>query len=250
MPEVLELMMAVSGATASMRSINACLGPGRSTMTSMIQSLLPTASSKSSSRLPRLISLAPSAVKRLLGLALTMRSKPPWTKRLRTLGLSSVRPAASSSPGKFRRDDVEQRHRNAGIGKMAGNRRAHRASTDDGDVVDSIRHMSLLAMEWSTFYSAQHTDPVCHRCVLDRFWKSLEHPESSAGKNRGQEVGVWNVKSAVRVIALSQTGLRRFRLNTIRRLQNDIDKKVSIDARDSSSGRKPYFPPSCAPATA
>jgi hypothetical protein len=74
MPEVLLLMMAVGLAAFSMRAINACLGPGRSMITSMIQSLAPTAASKSSSRLPTLTRLAALCVKRLAGLALTMRS--------------------------------------------------------------------------------------------------------------------------------------------------------------------------------
>ena len=79
-----------------MRAISACLGSGRSTMASSTQSASPTARSKSSSRLPRRMRAAADSPNRFAGRAVRIRSKPVRTMRLRTSGLCSVRPAASS----------------------------------------------------------------------------------------------------------------------------------------------------------
>ena len=49
------------------------------------------------------------------------------------------------------RDDVEQHHRDAGIGHLGGDARAHRAGADDADFADGDAHQTrsrMVAMPW------------------------------------------------------------------------------------------------------
>ncbi len=96
MPEVFDETTLSGLRTASTRAISSCFGPSRSTIASTIQSASPT-QPKLSAKFPVVISCAVDALKRFAGRALTIRSKPARTIRLRTAGLSSASPRRSSS---------------------------------------------------------------------------------------------------------------------------------------------------------
>ena len=92
---------------------------------------------RSSSKFPMEIFAAAAALKKAAGLDFFAASRPACTILLRS----------AAEPGRLAgRHDIQQQHRDAGIGEVRGDARAHGSRTQHHDFVDATFHSRPISL--------------------------------------------------------------------------------------------------------